>query len=137
MAPMRRIGDALIAHALEEHQRIDDAIAREGIDHEPLLVGGDNLLRGGVDAEHALVEIFDVLDEGDLVVEPRVLDLALGLAEFEHKRLLGLFDREQRQEGSNRGDAEQDKDRGEEGSVHCWPSSAAAGAFLVNSESGR
>ena len=126
MAPIRELAMRLVAHALEEHQRVGDAVARKGIDDEPLLVGGNHLLRGGVDVEDALVEIFDVLDERDFVVQPWVLDLALRLAEFEHQRLLGLVDREQRQIGHDRGNAEDDQAGGESGAVHCWLSSAGA-----------
>ncbi len=92
----------------------------------------------GVDAEYALVEIFDVLDEGDLVVKPRVLDLALRLTEFEHQRLLRLLHGKDRQKGRDRGKAEESDEDGEDGSAHCWPSGAGAGVlFLVNSDSGK
>ena len=84
MAPRRELATLLVAHALEEQQGIDDLVTREGIDDEPLLVGGDHLLRGGVDVEDALVEEHDILDERDLVMQPRLGDDALRLAEFEH-----------------------------------------------------
>ena len=101
-----RARPALVGTTLEEQQRIDDLIAGEGIDHEPLLVGGDHLLVGGVDVEDALVENIDVLHERDLILQPRLGDDALRLAEFEHERLLRLADGEQRQIGDDGGNAE-------------------------------
>ena len=60
--PSRLLAPAMRADRLVEAQRIDDAVAREGVDHEPLLVGGDDLLRGQVEIEDAPVEIDHVLD---------------------------------------------------------------------------
>ncbi len=131
-----RAGDALVAQALEEQQRVDDLVAREGIDHEPLLVGGDHLLAGGVDIENALVEELDVLDERDLELQTRLGDDALRIAEFEHERLLRLADGEQRQIGDEGGEPENDQAEGKGRAVHCWPSGGVVG-FLVNSDSGR
>ena len=126
MAPSRELAMRSSRTLWKNSSGIGDAVARKGVDHEALLVGGDHLLRRGVDVEDALVEIFDVLDERDLVVEPGVLDLALRLAEFEHQRLLGLVDGEQREIGHDRGNAEDDQAGGESGAVHCWLSSAGA-----------
>ena len=47
---------ASVPDRLVEQQRIDDAVAREGVDHEPLLVGGDDLLGRRLEVEHALVD---------------------------------------------------------------------------------
>ena len=89
-----RIGDALVAHALEEQQGIGDPVAGKGVDDEPLLVGGDDLLRGGIDVEDALVEIFDVLDEGDLVVAaPARLMTRFGLPNSSTSACCGLVAR--------------------------------------------
>ena len=46
-------------------QRIDDAVAREGVDLEPPLVGRQHLLALHVDVAHALVDPHDVLGERD------------------------------------------------------------------------
>ena len=40
-----RLGNLNGAHRLEELQRIDDLVATEGIDHQPLLIGGNDLQR--------------------------------------------------------------------------------------------
>ena len=77
-------------------QRIGDAVAGEGVDHEPLLVAQDQLDRRRVEIEHALVEILDLLDERHLEVQARVLDDVDRVAELQHQRLLGLMDGEQR-----------------------------------------
>ena len=44
-------------------QRIDDAVAREGVDLEPALVGRQHLLALHVDVLHALVDPDDLIDE--------------------------------------------------------------------------
>ena len=51
-----RVGALDRADRLVEAQRIDDAVAREGVDHEPLLVGGDDFLRRRFEIEDALVD---------------------------------------------------------------------------------
>ena len=86
-APQRRLEDSaepgaghrLVAHRLVKQQRIDDTPTRKGIDHEPLLVGGDNLLRRGIEVEQPLVEEHDVLNERNLVLRPGVVTRRLGL----------------------------------------------------------
>ncbi len=60
-----RAHHALVAHGLVELQRIGDPVAREGIDDEPLLVGGGELLRRRVEVEDALVEDLDRLHDRD------------------------------------------------------------------------
>ena len=93
-------------------------------------------MAGGVDVENALIEELDVLDERDLVLQTRLGDDALRIAEFEHQRLLRLADGEQRQIGDEGGDAENDQADGEGCAVHGWPS-GVVGGFLLNSDSGR
>ena len=46
-------------------QRIDDAVAGEGVDLEPQLVGREHRLPLHVEIEHALVDPDDLLDERD------------------------------------------------------------------------
>src|SRR5262249_4194978 len=66
-----RISSLLVAHRLEEQERIDDLVAREGVDDEALLIRCDHFLGTRVDVENALVEIFDVLDERNFEIEAR------------------------------------------------------------------
>ena len=63
-----RIGALDRAERLVEAQRVLDTVAREGIDHEPLLVGGDDFLRRRFEVEDALVDADDVVDERRLDV---------------------------------------------------------------------
>jgi len=53
---------------LIEQQRVGDAVAREGVDDDALLVGGGDLLRRGIEVEDALVEVVDRLHHRDLPV---------------------------------------------------------------------
>ena len=91
---------------LIEQQRIDDAVARKGIDHEPLLIGGGHLLRRRIEVEDALVEVVDRLHHRDLPVQPRVGDDLHRLAELEHDGLLVLVHDEQREVGGRRNRAD-------------------------------
>ena len=68
IGPSRERTFALVAHGLIEQQRIGDAIAREGIDDDALLVGRRHLLRRGIEIEDALVEVVDRLHHRDLPV---------------------------------------------------------------------
>ena len=61
-APQDRFG----ADRLVETQGIDDPIAGEGVDHQPLLIAEDDLLRLGVEIEHPAVDVDGVLDERQL-----------------------------------------------------------------------
>ena len=90
-----RIGALDRAHRLEELQRVIDAIAREGIDHEPLLVGGDDLLRLRLEVENALIDVDHAVDQRELHVEPGLGDDTHRLAEPDDQRLLGLMHGEQ------------------------------------------
>ena len=99
-----RIGALDRADGLVELQRIVDAIAREGIDHEPLLVGGDHFLRRIFEIENALVDIDDAVDQRHFEVQARLGDRRSDrLAEAHHQRLPRLVDGEQRR--CNRGSA--------------------------------
>ena len=53
----------LVAGANVHQQRIDDAVAGEGVDLEPALVGRQHLLALHVDIEHALVDPHHLLGE--------------------------------------------------------------------------
>ena len=92
----RELAPSIDADRLIEPQRIVDPVAREGIDHEPLLVGGDHFLRRRVEIEDALVEIDHAVDQRQLEVQARLGDDAHRLAEPDHQRLLRLVDGEQR-----------------------------------------
>ena len=98
-----------------ERQRVDDAVAGEGIDHQPLLVGGDDLLLVGFQIENALVELNDRLHKGPAPVKPRLayhqhrlatLNNAHRLAELQNDRPMRLIDDKRREEnrpGANGG----------------------------------
>ena len=82
---------ALLVHRrLQEQQRIDDAVAREGVDDQAALVEHDHFGRVGVEIQQPLVEIDHVLHERHLGVQPRLLLDMHGLAELQHDRLLRL-----------------------------------------------
>ena len=85
----------LVADRLPKAQRIDDPVAGEGVDHEPLLVAQHQLDRRRIEVEHALLEVVDLLDERHLQVQPGLVDDADRVAELQHQRLLGLVDGEQ------------------------------------------
>src|SRR5690606_23073917 len=113
-----RAGDSLVAHRLIKKQRIGDAPACEGIDHEPLLIGGNDLLRCGVEIEQPLVEVADVLNERDLEVQTRRCDEPLGLTKFENQSLLRLIHGEECQIGRHCQKAKDDENHGESGASH-------------------
>jgi hypothetical protein len=83
------------------HINIEDAFremklcSAEGIDHQPLLVGSDDLLGRVFVIEDALVDIDDAVQERDLEVQSRLRDHAERLAQAHHQRLVGLIDRKQ------------------------------------------
>ena len=54
------------ADGLIEQQRVGDAVARVGVDDQPLLVGDDDLLRRRLEIEHAVVVIARRSDDGQL-----------------------------------------------------------------------
>src|SRR6202040_1403890 len=100
------------ANRLIEFERIDDPVAQEGIDIEPVIVGREHLLSRRLDNEEAIVEKNDILDEGVFEMKPwRGDETAPGdrLAETQDKRLLGLV------HGENRGqrDDHEDDERGD------------------------
>ena len=132
------------ADRLIELQRILDAVAREGIDHEPLLVGGDHLLRRVFQIEDALVDADHAVDQRHLEVQARLGDDAHRLAEPDHQRLLGLIDREQRRIADDQRDEDEDERRcrrryrvssGASRSARCGRGAGAGGR--VSSLSGR
>ena len=98
------------AERLIEAQRILDAVTREGIDHEALLVRRDHFLRRRFEIEDALVDIDDRIDERRLEVQPRLRDRRLRLTEAQNERLLPLIDGEQRgiSDDERRGDYDDD-----------------------------
>src|SRR5262249_49495831 len=103
---------------LIEQQWIGDAIARERIDHDPLLIGGGHLLRRGVEVEDALVEVIDGLHHRHLPVEPWFIDDGDRLAEFEHDRLLVLVHDEHGEVGDRSRSTQGHHHHGEKRSQH-------------------
>ena len=91
-----RIGGRFRAERLEEAKRILDAVARESVDHQPFLVGGDHFLRRRLQIEDALVDVDHIVDERQFDVQPRLVDHAHHLPKADHQRLLGLVNRKQR-----------------------------------------
>ena len=65
-----RVGALDRADGLVEPQRLLDAVARERVDHEPLLVGGDHLLRRVLQIEDALVDPITLSISGILKFRP-------------------------------------------------------------------
>ena len=65
-----RIGAFDRADRLIEPQRIGDLVAREGIDHEALLIGGDHFLRRIFEIEDALVDVDHAVDKRHLEMQP-------------------------------------------------------------------
>ena len=81
---------ASVTRALPETQRIDDAVAREGIDVDPLLIGEQNLLHRRIQIENTPVEVLDVLDERHFELQPGLAFDADRIAELQDQRLLRL-----------------------------------------------
>jgi hypothetical protein len=81
---------------LIEAQRVLDAIAGERIDHQPLLVGRDDFLRGRFEIENAPVDCDDVVDERHLEIQARLVNDPNRITQPNHQRLLSLIDCEQR-----------------------------------------
>ena len=107
------------ADGLIELERIDDAVAREGIDHEPLaglagagiefvLARRDHLLGRRFDVENAFVDIDHAVDERHFHVQSRFGDDAHRIAEAHHQRLPGLVDGEEGAVAHEDGDQQHD-----------------------------
>ena len=124
----------LIPDALKELQRIDDSEAQEGVDDEPLLVRGDDLLGRSVEGEDALVETFHFLNERDLHLESRLPHHPFGVAELQHQRLLGLMDGKQRAGGDYAEGGHGDRHDHQGSTVHRSP---PPWRLLFSSSSGR
>ena len=73
-----------------------DPVAAEGVDHQPLLVRCDDFERRRIEVDDTFLQIDDIVDQGQLHVEPRFHLCTDHVAEAEHQRLLGLVDGEQR-----------------------------------------
>ena len=90
-------GDA--ADGLVEFERVDDAVAHEGVHLQPLVVGGENFLLRRFQIENAVVDIDHRFHEGQLEMQTRFSDEAAlrhRLAEPQQQRLFGLVDLEGR-----------------------------------------
>ena len=117
-----RIGALDRAERLVEAQRILDAVPRKGVDHQPLLVGGDHFLRRRFQVEDALVDVDHAVDERHLEVEAGLTDHAHRLAEPNDQRLLRLIDGEQGAIGDDEcGKGEDRDDAAEDIEFHRWP----------------
>jgi hypothetical protein len=132
---------AWIKDALIEAQRVLDAVAREGIDHEPLLVGRDRFLRRVLQVENPLVDV-DHRIPRRLEVQAGGGDDVDGPAELQHDGLLGLLHREQRHVADDHDEQERDqRDETCDRRPHrlppldCGP--VVGGRLVVNSPSGR
>ena len=103
-----------IEHRLIEQQRVFDAIADEGVDLEPLIVGDQHFLALIVERQDALVDINHAINEGRACVKTGIVDeVAHRLAEAQHQRLLGRIDGEQRERRED--DHDDDRDEREQG----------------------
>ena len=71
-------------------------------DDEAPLIAQDHFLTRQFHRQQALVEGDDVLRDGPLGVQPRVLDRPLDLSELHHQHLFGLRDGEQGGAGDDR-----------------------------------
>ena len=101
------------ADALIEAQRVLDAVAGEGIDHQPLLVRSDHFLRRIFQIEDALVDRDHGVDERRLEIQARFGDDADRLTEPHHQHLLGL------RHGEDRAVADDDDDKQQRSARQC------------------
>ena len=100
-------GAELVTHRLVEQQRIGNAEAGIAVHIETLLIDQDDLLAWRVQIQHAQFIALQVLDEGQLHMQPRLTHDALGFAELQHQDLFGLMHGEQRAGGDDTGDNDQ------------------------------
>ncbi len=84
------------ANRLIEGQRIDDAIAREGVDVDTPLVDERHVLTLRIQIEDALVVIERAFQEGNFHLQARLGDHALGITKTQDKSLLSLLNRKER-----------------------------------------
>ena len=117
-----KIGGLDRADALIELQRVLDAIAREGIDHEPLLVRGDHFLRRIFQIEDAFVDRDHGVDERRLEMQARIGDDIDRAAEPHDQRLFGLLHGKDRAVADDqRQQQQQQKDNACDGGSHREP----------------
>ncbi|NJN64603.1 MAG: hypothetical protein HC882_06790, partial [Acidobacteria bacterium] len=137
--------DRLLAESdrLVELQRVGNLEAQEGIHDQPPLVAQNHFL-----ARHFLVEQADVehvhgLDEGNLGVEPWLLDHPHGLAELGQQHLLGLVhgeqggDRQETDDDNRRADRDENSLRAHVWSVPCRRSARRALHGALRGEAGQ
>ena len=128
------IGPGHTVDALVEAQRIDDPVARESVNDEPLLVGGDHLLLRQFEIEDTLVDRHDIFNEGHLEIEPRRGDRRPGYAaKAEHERLLRLLHDKNRREQQHKTREDDNPRYKTAGRAHFTPPAG----FFCNSPSGR
>ena len=78
-------------HGTVEAQRIDDLPAGVVVEHHGLEVAGQRFGGAGVVVKDSRVEVHDVLDEGELDVQARTIDLVQRMAKLDDEGLLGLL----------------------------------------------
>ena len=119
---------ALVLDGLIKAQRFLDAITREGVDHEALLIGGDHLLRRVFQIEDTFVDPDHAVDQRHLEVKAWLGHHADRLTEPDHQRLLGLIDGEHRRVAEHhRGGNEDEDDASSDTDPHRVPPLGAAG----------
>src|SRR5262249_30625244 len=96
------------ADRLIEPERILDAVAREGVDHQALLIGGDQLLRRRLEVEDALVDVYDAVDKRVFDVQAGIGNDADRIAQLDHDCQFPLVHGEQRAVAHD--DQQQDQD---------------------------
>ena len=138
-------GQPFLGARRNEHApRIDDAIASEGIDLEPQLIGRQHLLALHIDRQHALVDPDDLFGKGDAGDQPgaRLAEIFLRLVtvhdadrftKSDDHRLPGFGnDGERAADQDDQHDRrDRQRDRIARDHVHHWPSPAGAGAGAV------
>ena len=128
-------GHDFVVDGAVELQRIGDPVAGVGVDHQPLLVRGDDLFLRRVVIENSLLHHLDVLDQRHLEMQTRLLDHTSRLTQPEHQCLLGLLNREEAAiaDHAQNGDGDREADA-KHVHVHCR---APFSMFFWTSGSGR
>ena len=116
-----------------EHQGIDDAVAHESVDFEPLIFRHQHFLPLVVERQNPPVDIDDVIDERRLQVQSRSVDhVADRLAEAQHQSLLGGIDGIEREAHDQRQQADQhEAAEGEGRAAHLTAPAGAGGSTAI------
>ena len=119
------------AHRLIEQHRIDNAITGEGVDPQALLIAGDDFDFVLIELKIALVDEFDVFNEGRLEFEAGRRVLVRRIAKSQHNRGFRLRHDERGVQKNEERDEEGAEKGGDGGMAHHWA------PFLLISFSGR